>query len=375
MRAGGNRPTGARRVLAIGAGFVLAALAPIATTVGAAASTAIGLTVGSITNATAPLAGEFVKTGDMIAAGWDISMPENHPATTVALSGATATIPFLCLTESTPVAKSLVILLPTTSISIPANDTSWHPTSSSSSVAGYQASAAVPLLCADGVLIPKGNITYAATLVSADTTNTFAMRFHAVDARAFVVSRDVSRSDSGREDSWDSGQHESENTNCASPTQNTGLERCKAAWTNASTNTAAAPPSTGGGSGGASGGGSGSGSSGGSGMGAGSGGKSAHLPGVVVHRSATRVATLPSTAQASAVKTPVTAPIPALVLPAPSPTPTVLGPVPLMVPVIDATASQVGAALPWTWFALFALVDLGLIVGVVLRRRRGAPIG
>jgi hypothetical protein len=380
MREGGNQSVGVGRTRAIGAGFVVAALALVATTVGAAASTVSVLPVGFITNATAPLAGEFVKTGDMIAAGWAISMPEKHPATTVALSGMTATIPFLCVTEGTRTAQSLVISLPTTSISIPADDNNWHPTSSSSSAAGYQASAAVPLLCTKGVLIPKGYIAYTAKLVSADTKDAFAMRFHAVDARAFVVTRDVSRSDSGSTDT-SGGQPETSNTNCASPSQNTGLGQCTAAWTKSSTNTAAAPPTTGGGSGGGSGngpgGGSGSGSGGGSGksagggsgQGAGKGGKSLHRPVVVTHRSATRVSTVPTTAQARALTPAVSAPVPVLVVPAPTPTPTVLGPVPLMVPVIDNTASQVGAALPWTWFALLALLDLGLIVGVVLRRR------
>jgi hypothetical protein len=365
MREGGNQSAGVGRTLAIGAGCVLAALALVATTVGAAASTVRVLPVGVITNATAPLVGDFVKTGDMVAAGWAISMPEKHPATTVALSGMTVTIPFLCETEGTRTAKSLVISLPTTSISIPADDSSWHPTSSSRSAAGYQASAAVPLLCTKRLLGAKEYIAYAAQLVSADTMDVFAMRFHAVDARAFVVTRDVSRSDSGSTDTSGGGQHETSKTDCASPSQNTGLGQCKAAWTKSSTNTAAAPPTAGSGSGG----GSGKSAGGGSGKGAGNGGKSLHRPVVVTQRSATRVSTVPSTAQARALTPAVRASLPALVAPAPSPTPTVLGPVPLMVPVIGNTASQVGAALPWTWFGLLALVDLGLIVGIVLRRR------
>jgi hypothetical protein len=59
---------------------------------------------------------------------------------------------------------------------------------------------------------------------------------------------------------------------------------------------------------------------------------------------------------------------PLLVLPAPSRS-AVLGPVPLPVPVIDSVAAGVGGSLPWKWFALLAMIDLGLIVGIVLRRR------
>jgi hypothetical protein len=59
-----------------------------------------------------------------------------------------------------------------------------------------------------------------------------------------------------------------------------------------------------------------------------------------------------------------------LLLPAPS-QPTVLSPVPLVVPVIDGVNAQVAGALPWKWFLVLAILDLGLIVGLVIRRRRG----
>jgi hypothetical protein len=61
------------------------------------------------------------------------------------------------------------------------------------------------------------------------------------------------------------------------------------------------------------------------------------------------------------------APVP--VLPAPS-QPTVLGPVPLVIPAIGGIASPAGGALPWTWFLALAVVDVGLTVGILIRRRR-----
>jgi hypothetical protein len=65
---------------------------------------------------------------------------------------------------------------------------------------------------------------------------------------------------------------------------------------------------------------------------------------------------------------------PVAVLPAPS-QPTVLGPVPLVVPAIGGVASPAGGALPWTWFVALAVLDVGLLVGSLIRRRRGRGDG
>jgi hypothetical protein len=46
-----------------------------------------------------------------------------------------------------------------------------------------------------------------------------------------------------------------------------------------------------------------------------------------------------------------------------------------MTPLIDGGAGQVGAALPWNWFALLAVLDLCLIALIVVRRRRGRSDG
>jgi hypothetical protein len=54
----------------------------------------------------------------------------------------------------------------------------------------------------------------------------------------------------------------------------------------------------------------------------------------------------------------------------PSSTSTVLGPVPLVVPLVGGVVGQVSAALPWKWFGLLAIIDMGLIGLIVVRRRR-----
>lgn len=316
---------------------------------------------GTIVNATVPLGSLFSRAGDMIASGWDISMPGSHPAATVVLSGITATIPLLCLTATSHTVESFVIDLPDTSISISANDSGWTPTSSSSNVTGYQRSGAVPQLCENGLIVPRGNVAYAAKLASADTTSVFAMRFHAVDGHRFTLVHDGGRSDSD-DRHRPRAQRETTNTDCSSATQNTGVAECNAVWTAATENTAAASLTTGRGTGGGSPGGPGSGSAPGSGSGR-AGSTPVRLPVIVAP------ASVAAPARPPAVKASTMAPIPVLVLPEPS-SPTVLGPVPLMIPVIASGGSPVGAALPWNWFLLLAIIDLALIVGIVLRRRR-----
>jgi hypothetical protein len=51
----------------------------------------------------------------------------------------------------------------------------------------------------------------------------------------------------------------------------------------------------------------------------------------------------------------------------------VLGPVPIVAPINGVV--QAGGALPWKWFGLLALLDLALIVGIVIRRRRAPGDG
>ncbi|MGH7723391.1 MAG: hypothetical protein ACRENL_11280 [Candidatus Dormibacteria bacterium] len=60
--------------------------------------------------------------------------------------------------------------------------------------------------------------------------------------------------------------------------------------------------------------------------------------------------------------------LPVLVLPAPS-QPTVLEPVPLLVPAINGGNGQASGGLSWKWFLALGLLDLGLIAGILIRRR------
>jgi hypothetical protein len=197
--------------------------------------------------------------------------------------------------------------------------------------------------------------TDASTRASADTVGKGARTHH----RDHDVGRhDVGRSDGKATVRAAGARHAKPNTACAPATQSTGVARCPAAETPPATNVAAPPSTTGDAGGGA-----------GSAAGA-AGGGTLPPPLTAGPRSVRHTTTAPSSAHSATAKGPATAPRPALLLPSPPSTSTFLGPVPLLVPIIDGVASEVGA-LPLQWLVLLTIIDLGLIVAIVLRRRRG----
>ncbi len=347
-----QRPIGHRRRVAGGGAMLLtfAALFPLNASAESQASSkpaSVTTAAGVVTNITKALTGSPLLRGDYVSSGWAISMTSKHAATAVTISNLVATIPLQCQVEDhSPTSANLVINLPATSVSIPANDTGWHPTSGAATASGYEASTILGDLCRRGNLSPNGKAVYSAKLVSTNTTDVFAVRFHSVDARA------------------NQSQKNPTNTNCASTSDNrAGVSPCTAAWTPNTTSLAVAPaPTSGGGT-----------------------GPVASSVGAVItplpvlghvaknvrrHQSNTSSpATAGTPSPLGGVKAATTQPAPLLVLPPPPSQSTVLGPVPLPVPVIDSVAAGVGGGLPWRWFALLAILDLGLIVGIVMRRR------
>ncbi len=92
--------------------------------VSAAVSTTTSTAVGSLTNVTRAVVAGLVSQGDDVSSGWAISMPGTHPAATVKVTKIVATIPLACHTAGGHTqATSLVLHLPDTTVTIPANDT------------------------------------------------------------------------------------------------------------------------------------------------------------------------------------------------------------------------------------------------------------
>jgi hypothetical protein len=302
-----------------------------------------------VSNSSRALSGGDVEPGDIISSGWTMSLPGRHPAATVRLIGIVATIPLRCDGEKGDkkdgTSTSIVLRFPDASQSIAANDTSWHPTTATAAAKAYQVTVAAGALCHGSASEPGGDVSYQAMLTSTDTRDPFLLRFHTVDAR--------SRSSEDH-------HHGSANVDCSSTTANVhGLAACSAPWTPATRLVAAAlspvpsPPPVPHAPGA-----HGSGSSGNQ--------PPAQLGGIP----GTFVGPAAAGAPLASAPAPATPGLPVLVLPAP-PQSTVLSPVPLVVPVIDGVNAQVTGALPWKWFAVLAIIDLGLIVGLVIRRRRG----
>jgi len=113
------------------------------------------------------------ENGSTLQAGFAISIPGAHPATTVSLDG-TATFHYWC----SGVPGMLTIHLAGT-YTIPANDGNWYPSGNQSAPASYQGSAVLASCGPNGVSIgyPGSTETFAFTL-SADQSVTVNVRWH-----------------------------------------------------------------------------------------------------------------------------------------------------------------------------------------------------
>jgi hypothetical protein len=362
-----NPIAGFRRRAAIGGGalLTLASLIPVSASAAAPLHTPkvpVVAPAGVVSNLTHAIRTLLVLPGDYVSMGWTISLPRAHPATTVTVSDIVATIPMTCESrEERSRVLNLVIRAPQTTVTLPADDATWHATSNTAIARAYQAKILVGELCPRGVLEPHGNASYAAKLVSTDSKDPYAIRFHTVDARTNLLRL---------------GEL-SPNTDCTSLAQNpNGVAQCNAAWTSPTRVLALAAPVIGGGTGGV--GGVVGGVTGTTGKVVGGvagsvGAVVSHTVHPVLHHRTSGVsqgAVSGPAQQPGGVSAATTHPAPVLVLPPPSQS-AVLGPVPLPVPVIDSVAAGVGGALPWKWFLLLAIVDVALIVAIFIRRRLG----
>jgi len=88
-----------------------------------------------------------INSGATVLAGYDLYMPDGHPATTVSLVGGSVQTDVSCVDGSS---YTLNVPLPDQSYSIPANDDSWFPSPNQKSPLVYQGSATAAV-CGGGV--------------------------------------------------------------------------------------------------------------------------------------------------------------------------------------------------------------------------------
>src|SRR2546430_1371714 len=90
-----------------------------------------------------------INSGDTVLAGYALSMPDRHPATTVSLAGGNVQTDVSCPDGSS---YTLAIPLPNQSYSIAANDNAWWPASNQNSPLVYQGSATATACSGGGVI-------------------------------------------------------------------------------------------------------------------------------------------------------------------------------------------------------------------------------
>jgi hypothetical protein len=319
-------PSSRRGLLACTAtALAAAALALPSSVIEGRASTA----AGALVDVGGHMAGVRVERGDVISAGWSLSMPSEHRAATVAVTDVVATISLRCGDNRSARPPILVLHLPDAAVSFGEDATGWSPTGNPAAAAGYQVSAVVGTVCHDAAPVRDVTVRYRARLVSSDTTDLFAMRFHSVDP----LSDGTARPNDGDDE-----------VSCSSASKNGhGRSRCAAPWTEAvearATSVPASPGTPGGGSGDAT------------------------------------VTTVPRPSATASPPAPHRFPVAAGVHRAATPTaapsqPAILGPVPVVTPVIEG-ATPTAAPLGWPLFALILSLAAGLVslVGVRLRRQ------
>lgn len=128
---------------------------------------------------------QAVNAGDPVLAGYDVSMPGNHPAATVSVQGANVQTDVTCPDGSS---STLTIPLPDQTYSIPANSQSWIPSANPNSALVYQGSATAAVcrggiakdayFSALGVASIVGDPPQAPGIQTTDTADPIKIRFH-----------------------------------------------------------------------------------------------------------------------------------------------------------------------------------------------------
>lgn len=136
---------------------------------------------------------QVIKNGDMVSAGYALSMPASHPAATVSLTGANVQTDVFCLDGTS---YTLTIPLPAQSFSFAADDGSWLPSADPRSPLVFQGSATASAcnrgfadriyFSALGVANGTGNPPAAPGFSTTDTADPLKVEFHcAVDDSLF----------------------------------------------------------------------------------------------------------------------------------------------------------------------------------------------
>ncbi|HST24408.1 MAG TPA: right-handed parallel beta-helix repeat-containing protein, partial [Gaiellaceae bacterium] len=122
-----------------------------------------------------------VKQGSTLSAGFDFTMPGNHPAATVGFLGSKVTFNATCA-SGTPGSMTITVNIPNESYTDPANSPAWLPSGDQNSASTYQGSTVVPTFCDPGALVrlQQGG-TFSTNVTSTDTKDKVNVRWHYLD--------------------------------------------------------------------------------------------------------------------------------------------------------------------------------------------------
>ena len=117
-----------------------------------------------------------LSPGTKLEAGYDFTMPGNHPSATVAMSGAEVTFAWKCVSGSG--SGVLVVPMADQSYTDALNSSAWFPSGVQSSSLVYQGSIAVPNACSGALVSFQAGGTFSTGISSTDTKDKVNVRWH-----------------------------------------------------------------------------------------------------------------------------------------------------------------------------------------------------
>jgi hypothetical protein len=122
-----------------------------------------------------------VAQGSTLSAGYDFTMPGNHPAATVGFLATSVTFNATCA-SGTPGSQTIVVNIVHQSYLDPASSSAWYPSGDQNDVSTYQGSTTVPSFCDPGALVrlQQGG-TFSTHVTSTDNQDKVNIRWHYMD--------------------------------------------------------------------------------------------------------------------------------------------------------------------------------------------------
>jgi hypothetical protein len=129
-----------------------------------------------------PMGHMSINAGDTIAAGYSLTMPGPHPASSISLLGGTVSLPVSCSPgpKSSPIGWITVGLF-NGPYAVAAGANQPFPTGDSNSPASYQGTTVAPDLCSGNPMYEPSPATYTGEVVSSDQTDPIQVKLHYTD--------------------------------------------------------------------------------------------------------------------------------------------------------------------------------------------------